>query len=288
MRTLPSALLASALILPAPLAAQYIGPYGVVSGIQVRVSAPRLSDDAIGGRLLAFGGDSLLLDMSGGRARIRIPTREVRRVETAMGKDRAGWALRGAAVGLLAGGVAGATISDNSLERMVGSFVGAGMGLVLGTGIGAAAAPTIMRTVWTSPTAADGGSSPGEGYALAIPAGTDVRVRAEGLAERQRGRVEQVAGDTLVYATGGGVRHVPLATLASLEIRGGKDRQRGAAIGAIALGLVTGVAAATDYSHGNISGGDAIGSTLGNIGVGALLGAWLAPQGWLRVPLPRR
>lgn len=290
----PFALLLAPLLAPRALAAQYLAVPPAPGGA-VHLQVPRLSVPEVSGRLRAFGGDSVVLAMSGDRAVLRLPLSQVQRVDVDIGRDRPLSALRGAGIGLVGGGLLGTTLlgEDDGLARFIGSIVGAGMGFVLGAGVGVIVAPQRTRTAWAPTTAVtDGGSDTGlAGYRLTLQPGTDLRVSAgDTTLAPAGGRAARVDGDTLVWVPEGGVapQRVALTSLAALRIRGGRDRRRGALIGGVALGVVTGAAAAVDYGGRNISAGDAIGSTIGNVGLGALLGAWLAPQGWLRVPLPRR
>lgn len=72
-----------------------------------------------------------------------------------------------------------------------------------------------------------------------------------------------------------------------LEVRGGRDRRRGALIGAGILGGVALVAGGIDVSRGNLSTGEWLGTIAGNALFGGLLGLALPPRGWVDVPLAR-
>jgi hypothetical protein len=79
-----------------------------------------------------------------------------------------------------------------------------------------------------------------------------------------------------------------LPDLAALEVRGGRDRARGALIGA---GIATALAAlfgGIDHARGELSSGELTGTVASNAVAGALLGFAFAPRGWRRLPLPSR
>jgi hypothetical protein len=124
---------------------------GVSAGSRVRVVAPAVFPAAMKGRIEALTADSLLLGRGGG-ARLQIDTREVVELSVTAGRNRFGWALRGAGIGLLAGAVLGATAGghgdDSGWGALVGFVAGGIVGLPLGAGVGAAAAPerwTLLR-----------------------------------------------------------------------------------------------------------------------------------------------
>jgi hypothetical protein len=156
IRSIPlvTPLLMTALLVPAALPAQYATSYGPVVGSRVRVTAPTMTEGRAYGSLLAFGADSLVLDMSG-RATVRLPVSALTRVEVSDGPDRGLSALRGGAIGAIAGGVLG-TVGmrrEDGLARLVGSIVGSGMGLFIGAAVGGFTAPERWRAVWTAPSA---------------------------------------------------------------------------------------------------------------------------------------
>lgn len=151
----------------------------------------------------------------------------------------------------------------------------------------------LMRTThrlliaWVALAAAATSAQAQEQARLIIAPGTEVRIlpRSPG-AGTIVDRAQGLSGDTLILSSP--PRRIPLPDLASLEVRGGRDRHRGSAIGALAFGAVTAVAGGIDYSHGTITLGDFAGTLLGNVAVGAALGYLLAPTGWVALPLPGR
>lgn len=125
------------------------------------------------------------------------------------------------------------------------------------------------------------------GTGLTITPGTELRLtpRAAGM-PRRRGRVVQLAGDTLVLREGDALSHTALADLAALEVRGGEDKRRGFLIGAGVATGITGVFGGIDVSKGNISRDDFVGTLIVNALIGGLVGYAFAPKGWERIPLP--
>ena len=150
MRTLP-VVAALVLTLSSTLAAQREAPYGPVAGTRVRVSAPALDDRLIYGRVVALGGDSLVLAASSGVARTRIPVIEVQRIEASRGRDRFMYALRGAGIGAVVGLVAGGFAARDSDAGMAGIafiFIGGALGVPVGAAAGALAAPERWQVAW--------------------------------------------------------------------------------------------------------------------------------------------
>jgi len=80
---------------------------------------------------------------------------------------------------------------------------------------------------------------------------------------------------------------VAFANVRSVALRGGRDRKRGAIIGASILGGIGLVFGGIDAARDEISGGDYVGTIVVNGLIGALVGAALAPTGWIEVPLAR-
>ncbi|MDB4878651.1 MAG: hypothetical protein JWL60_97 [Gemmatimonadetes bacterium] len=142
------------LALTSALPAQYAIPHGVVSGSRVRVTLPGLAAEPFIGRALAFGGDSLLLEASSGRARARIHASGVARVEVSEGHDRLGTAWRYGAAGAAVGAVIGVlSLRDEGpdtfgMAPLAGGFAGAVLGGGIGAAVGAVLAPERWRTVW--------------------------------------------------------------------------------------------------------------------------------------------
>lgn len=146
---IPVAVLATLVLLPITARAQYATPYGPVLGSEVRVT-PR--DSALArytGRLRAFAGDSLVMDVARSGASLRLPVAALRSVEVNDGPDRAGAAFKYGGVGFLAGGIVGTAAGSDSIEKLAGCIVGMAMGLAGGVVGGLLFAPDHWRTVWT-------------------------------------------------------------------------------------------------------------------------------------------
>lgn len=129
---------------------------GVSEGSRVRVTAPAVSPERLVGRVAALTADSLLLTRGAG-ARLQIDTRQVQAMSVSAGRNRWGWALRGAGIGFLAGGIAGGIAGghgdSSGLGGLVGFLAGVIVGTPLGAGIGAAAAPERWTPVRLPPPA---------------------------------------------------------------------------------------------------------------------------------------
>jgi hypothetical protein len=71
-------------------------------------------------------------------------------------------------------------------------------------------------------------------------------------------------------------------------VRGGHDRKRGALLVGGIGGGIGAVAGGVDYSRDRISGSDLVLTVVGNVAFGALIGMFVGPSGWRKVPLPGR
>lgn len=146
---IPTMLLVGLAVLRAPaLCAQYATPYGPVPGSEVRVTSGDSARRVYTGRLRAFAGDSLVMEVGQGGVAMRLPVGGIRSVEVNDGPDRPAAALKYGGIGFLAGGVLGTAMGSNPLERFVGALVGMPVGLVAGAITGMVAAPDQWRTVW--------------------------------------------------------------------------------------------------------------------------------------------
>jgi len=129
---------------------------GVSEGSRVRVTAPAVSPERLVGRVAGLTADSLLLTRGAG-ARLQIDTRQVQAMSVAAGHNRWGWALRGAGVGFLVGGILGAQAGGNGDHTGLGALAGFVAGVITGTplgaGVGALAAPERWTPVRLPPPA---------------------------------------------------------------------------------------------------------------------------------------
>jgi hypothetical protein len=89
--------------------------------------------------------DTLAVAVSSGNALLQLPTAQVTSIEVSDGRDRLGWGVRGAGIGVLAGGLVGAVTlgrdSQADLAAIAGFVAGAVVGAVGGALVGAIAAP---------------------------------------------------------------------------------------------------------------------------------------------------
>lgn len=126
---------------------------------------------------------------------------------------------------------------------------------------------------------------PGADVRLATAAAPDVRARARVV--RMDGN-----GNTIIVWPRGAAPGVEtgyaVADLASLEVRAGRDRKRGALIGAAIATAFAALFGGIDRARGEISSGELTGTVVSNAVAGALLGYAFAPRGWRELPLPGR
>jgi hypothetical protein len=132
-------------------------------------------------------------------------------------------------------------------------------------------------------------------FRIDLDPGAQVRLATAAAPERfVRGRVLRMdgGGTTIVVwprsAAPGVEAAYPLSELATLEVRGGRDRARGALIGVAIATAGSALFGGIDRVRGELSSGELAGTVAGNAVAGALLGYAFAPRGWRRLPLPRR
>lgn len=125
-----------------------------------------------------------------------------------------------------------------------------------------------------------------EGMVVTIAPGAEVRVTpVPGAGARVSGRFVSLTRDTLAFTTGSQLSRLamPTAAVQRLEVRGPRDRKRGAIIGGGILGGIAVVFGGIDVSKGSLGAGEYVGTIVGNSVIGALAGAALAPRGWTTV-----
>ena len=127
---------------PAALYAQSDRLYLPV-GTRIRVQAAEAPPFT--GTVWRITSDTLAVAVSSGNALLQLPTARVTSIEVSEGRDRLGWGVRGAGIGVLAGGLIGAVSlgrdSQADLAAIAGFFAGAVVGAAGGGLVGAIAAP---------------------------------------------------------------------------------------------------------------------------------------------------
>jgi len=130
-------------------------------------------------------------------------------------------------------------------------------------------------------------------FRIDLDSGADVRLATAAAPDvRVRGRVLRMAGNgnTVVIwprsAAPGVETAYAVADLASIEVRAGRDRKRGALIGAGIATALSALFGGIDHARGKLSSGELAGTVASNAVAGGLLGYAFAPRGWRRLPLP--
>lgn len=119
------------------------------AGTRVRVTTGA-ADQPFTGNVLRLTADTLAVATGGGNALLQLPTTRIASVEISEGRDRIGWAVRGAGYGALAGGFIGAASlrghgGPGDLSAIAGFFAGGVLGGGFGSLIGAIIAPERWR-----------------------------------------------------------------------------------------------------------------------------------------------
>lgn len=100
------------------------------------------------GNLLRLAPDTLAVALSSGGALIQLPTSRLTSIELSDGRDRLGGSVKGAGIGLLAGGLIGGIAlgrSEGDLAALAGMFAGGIIGAGTGAIVGAIVAPERWR-----------------------------------------------------------------------------------------------------------------------------------------------
>jgi hypothetical protein len=124
-------------------------------GARLRVSAPPANISGSKGTLLHATADSLTIGFYGQPVPVTLPIADISRLHATTGKNRGLGLLRGAGIGLLVGALLGAAaFGDGSGEDCAeyecwvwASMYGGGAGFVVGGIVGVAAAPDRWETV---------------------------------------------------------------------------------------------------------------------------------------------
>ena len=115
-------------------------PVGTRIRVQTTTEAPPFT-----GTVWRITSDTLAVAVSSGNALLQLPTAHVASIEVSDGRDRLGWGVRGAGLGVLAGGLLGAVTlgrdSQADLAAIAGFLAGAVVGAAGGALVGAIVAP---------------------------------------------------------------------------------------------------------------------------------------------------
>lgn len=220
-----------------------------------------------------LGADSAAIVVAGGSERLLLRPVEAR-LERADGRNYAGAVARGAIIGALTL-VAVPLIAGENIYRSEGALLVAPLALVggaYGVGAGLLLAPTRWVPVHADPPTCSR-------WALA-PGSSVLMRRGE---SSLRGEVRRHDASRLLLVAAGTdevVLDLDLSAAAGsdglqVELGGIRDRRRAATVGALLLGGIGFIGAATDESISVFDASAAIG---GNVIIGAALGAWWAPR----------
>lgn len=115
-------------------------------GTRVRVVVG--ANESFTGSVLRLTSDTLAVATGSGGALFQIPTSRLSSIELSEGRDRLGGSVKGAGIGILAGGLIGGVSlgrSEGDLAALAGMFAGALIGAGTGAIVGAIVAPERWR-----------------------------------------------------------------------------------------------------------------------------------------------
>lgn len=123
-------------------------------------------------------------------------------------------------------------------------------------------------------------------FAFTIEPGSEVRVTPHNSEAPVRGRLVSLAGDTLRMQPTGPAVTFRLDDVRRLEVRGGQARGKGVLLWiAAAEGVVIAHALKNKLQHECCV--DLVPNMIIALPIGAVIGYFNAPKGWLDVPIPR-
>ncbi|HET9454699.1 MAG TPA: hypothetical protein VFO66_10485 [Gemmatimonadaceae bacterium] len=250
---------------------------------RVRVAAPTILRKPVVARVASVDSGHLALTVTRAGTALAIPYGAITRIEASGGIDRGRGMRRGAIAGLALGGLFFATTypeirgSDYwGLGFLAMSLVSFGIAPGAGAMIGYFAAPETWNPLQVPVPSA---SAP-----LAIRFAAEEHVRFRTRSATLDGRVVSQTPTRLEVATNGGNVAVPWRDVASVQVRGGRNRWRGAAIGAL-VGIGVGILG--EQSAPTTSTSERVAAFTGSAIVFGYLGSrFLAPAGWSDLPLP--
>jgi hypothetical protein len=270
----------------APLSAQADARLQLLYPLQqrVRVAAPTLGIRPIVGRVEQVDSSHLSLRVTNAGTVVAIPLASVGAIEADLGIDRGKGAKRGALAGLGLGAYFFATeypaIREHDLFGagfLAMSLVSFGIAPGLGAIVGYAAAPrTWSRLAVPEPILA-AAVSPGIQFAA------DEHVKLRSADATLSGRVSSQTRTLVVVSTKEATVPVPWTTVRRIQVRGGRDRLKGATAGAL---LFIGLGILGERTAPTTSTSERVGAFTGAALVGGYLGSkYLAPTGWTDVPV---
>lgn len=222
----------------------------IAEGARIKVTSPHLPETLFGAALLdARRPDVVFVSTPGEDARVTASLAAVERVEVSRGRQRVLWGLAGAGGGFLLGGVlggaAGSTADDPEGWATLGGVVlGATTGLFIGAIAGTALAPERWRTVHLQSAPAPGA------FTVELRDGARTKRFDDGI----------------------------------IAVRGERDRKKGMLRGAIAVGGLALVFGGIDTAQGELTGGEFVSGVASNAAFGALVGYFISPRGWQKLP----
>jgi len=275
------------LLIAVPLGAQADPRADLMYPLQqrVRVAAPTFARAAIDGRVATVDSTHLALVVAPAGSTLAIPLAGITSIEAYGGRDRRRGVKRGALVGLALGTY---FFIDTYPEIREGDYWGFGF-LVMSAisfgitpAIGAAAGYAMAPHSWsplTVPVPQASASAP-----LNIRFTPDEVVRLHTRDARLSGRVRSQTRTLVTVTTSDATVPVPWSDVSRVQVRGGKDRVKGATAGAL---LFIGLGILGEQTAPTTSTGERIGAFTGATIVGAYLGSrFLAPRGWSDLPVP--
>lgn len=277
------------LLLAAPLAAQGDPRADLLYPQQqrVRVAAPSLLRAAIDGRVAGVDSSHLALAVAPAGSTLAIPLAAIASIEAYAGRDRRRGVKRGALVGLALGTY---FFIDTYPEIRDADYFGLGFLVIsaisfgISPAIGAAAGYALAPHSWSPLSVPLPQSATPAVVAIRFAPDEVVRLRARD--GTLSGRVTAQTQTLVTVATGDATVPVPWSDVSRVQIRGGKDRVKGAAAGAL---LFIGLGILGEQTAPTTSTGERIGAFTGATIVGAYLGSrFLAPRGWSDLPVPGR
>ena len=139
------AALTCTLVLAPDLRAQS-DPFSIPTGTRVRIVVG--SSESFTGNLLRLTSDTLAVATGSGGALVQLPTSRLSSIELSEGRDRLGGSVKGAGIGVLAGGLIGGIALRRSEGPGIAALAGLFAGGILGGGTGAIVGAIVAPERW--------------------------------------------------------------------------------------------------------------------------------------------